>query len=68
MSRLELVLVDWPDRPDSEGPRLLGRLRDEDLVSEAQDRLAADRLRQLRELRPPVRPVPDAPEGSPDAS
>ncbi len=58
MPQLELVLVDWPDRPDSEGPRLLGRLRDQDLVSEAQDRLAAERVRQLRELRPRVRAVP----------
>ena len=57
MPRLELVLVDWPDRPDLEGPRLLGRLRDEDLVSEAQDRLAADHMRQLRELRPLLRVV-----------
>jgi hypothetical protein len=63
MPRLELVLVDWPDRPDLDGPRLLGRLRDEDLVNEAQDRLAADHLRQLRELRPPVRAVPSSPEG-----
>ena len=64
MSRLELVLVDWPDRPDLEGPRLLGRLRDEDLVTEAQDRLASDHLRQLRELRPPVRVVPSSQKGS----
>jgi len=63
MSRLELVLVGWPDRPGLEGPRLLGRLADADLVLQAQERLAADHLRQLSELRPPVRPVPD-PEGA----
>jgi hypothetical protein len=64
MSRLELVLVGWPDGADLEGPRLMGRLSDEDLVSEAQDRLAAGHVRRLRELRPPVRPVPDPPEGT----
>ena len=54
MPRLELVLVDWPDR-GFDGPKLLGRLADPDLVSEVQDRLAADHVRQLAELRPPVR-------------
>ena len=58
MPRLELVLVDWPDRPDAEGPRLLGRLRDEDLVNEAKDRLAADHVRQIRVLRPPATALP----------
>ena len=57
MPRLELVLVDWPDRPDSEGPRLLGHLRDDDLVSEAKNRLAADHVKQIRVLRPPVSAV-----------
>jgi hypothetical protein len=47
MSRLELVLVGWPDGADLEG-----------------DRLAAGHVRRLRELRPPVRPVPDPPEGT----
>lgn len=63
MSRLELVLVDW-SQPDF-GPRLLGRLADSDLVSEAQDRLAASHLRQLRELRPPVRVVTEDDGGEP---
>ncbi len=61
---LEIVLVDWTDRPDFEGPKLLGRLRDSDLVSEAQDRLAAAHLRQRAALRPPVRPVPDPSDGA----
>jgi len=56
---LELVLVDWTDRPDFDGPKLLGRLRDSDLVEQAQDRLAAAHLRQLSALRPPVRPAPE---------
>jgi len=63
MPRLELVLVGWPDGADLEGPRLMGRLSDEDLVSEAQERLAAGHVRRLRELRPPVRPVTDESEG-----
>jgi hypothetical protein len=64
MPRIELAIFAWPDHSDTEGPRLLGRLFDEDLVSEAQDRLAAGHVRQLRALRPPVRPVPGPPEGS----
>ena len=64
MPRLELVLVDWPDRPDLDGPRLLGRLRDQDLVSEVQDRLASSHLRQLTRLRPPVRALPSESEGT----
>jgi hypothetical protein len=33
-------------------------------VSEAQERLAAQHVRRLRELRPPVRAVPAPHEGS----
>jgi len=61
---LELVLVDWTDRPDFDGPKLLGRLRDSDLVSEAQDRLTAAHLRQLAAIRPPVQVVPDPGDGA----
>jgi hypothetical protein len=61
---LEIVLVDWSDRPDFEGPKLLGRLRDSDLVSQAQDRLTAAHLRQLAALRRPVRPVSDPVDGA----
>jgi hypothetical protein len=63
---LEIVLVDWSDRPDFEGPRLLGRLRDPDLVEAAQDRLTAATLRHLAAIRPPVQlardPVVEADE------
>ena len=59
MTRIDLVLVEWSDFPDLDGPRLLGRVADSDLVDAVRERLAAQRRRELARLEPPVRPVPD---------
>jgi hypothetical protein len=63
MPRLELLLAEFPDGPAG-GPRLLGRLRDPDLIDLARERLteaARRRLRRLRQLQPvPAGEEPDA--------
>ncbi len=62
MPRIDLALLEWPDSPDN-SPRLLGRLRDEDLVDEARRRLADHRRRELAALEPPVRLLDDEEDG-----
>jgi hypothetical protein len=51
MARLELLLAEFPTGA-GEGvePRLLGRLRDADLVDLARERIAAATRRRLRRL------------------
>jgi hypothetical protein len=51
MPRLELLLAEFPTGA-GEGvePRLLGRLRDSDLIELARERLAAATRRRLRRL------------------
>lgn len=58
MPRYDVTLLEWPDDPDSGGPRLLGRLSDSDLVREVRDRIATSRRRELARLDNPVRPAP----------
>lgn len=57
--RVDLALVEWPEDPGIGGPRLLGRLADQDLIDAARERLAARHRRELARLAPPVRLVSD---------
>jgi len=60
---LDVALIEWPDGPEAGGPRLLGFVRDADLVEAVRERLAAARRRDLARLAAPVRLVePQDPE------
>ena len=49
--RVDISVIEWPDDPESSGPRLLGRLSDADMVDEALSRLERTRLREITRLR-----------------
>ena len=55
MRVLSVALLEWPDGLQAGGPRLLGRTSEPDLIARVQERLAADRRRELARLEPPVR-------------
>ena len=59
MRTLEIGLIEWPAGPDAGGPRILGRLDDTDLVKAVQERLSAQRRRDLARIEGPVRVVSD---------
>ena len=47
-----------------DGVRLLGRTSEPDIVESVQERIVAERRRELAEIEPPIRLVADSPEGT----
>ena len=51
MRTLEVALIEWPDGLSSgSGPRVLGHVSDPKIITEVQDRIAAQRRRELARL------------------
>ncbi len=69
MKILEIALVEWGQGRNPDGPRVLGRLADTDLVDEVRSRLADEARSQLSSLEssgadhPPLRVI-RSPDGS----
>ena len=60
MPIIEVALAEWRD---GGGPVVLGRSTDPAIVQQVREHLAAQRRRELARLEPPVRAVPEPPEG-----
>ena len=55
MRELEVSLIEWPNGPESGGPRLIGRTTDPGLINTIREHLANIRRRELARIESPVR-------------